>query len=99
MQSLPSVFGNSIEDTTDDFISTLLFSEMREITKPLLNNNGDLSLLDEAKNNFFNLFQNKIFLAREFDHKSQTVKIKVPPGFKTLRASSINSWRNCFDGI
>lgn len=52
MQSLPNVFGNSIEDTTDDFISTLLFSEMREITKPLLNNNGDLSLVDEAKNNF-----------------------------------------------
>ncbi len=51
MQSLPTVFTNSIEDTTDDFISTLLFSEMREMTKPLLNHNGDLSLVDEAKNN------------------------------------------------
>ena len=50
MQSITNVFGNSLEDTTDDFISTLLFSEMREITKPLLNNNGDLTLLQEAKN-------------------------------------------------
>ncbi len=52
MQSITNVFGNSLEDTTDDFISTLLFSEMREITKPLLNHNGDLTLLQEAKNNF-----------------------------------------------
>ena len=51
MQSLPTVFTSSVEDTTDDFISTLLFSEMREMTKPFLNNNGDLSLIEEAKNN------------------------------------------------
>jgi hypothetical protein len=52
MQSLPTVFTSSVEDTTDDFISTLFFSEMREMTKPLLNHNGDLTLLQEAKNNF-----------------------------------------------
>lgn len=52
MQSLQNVFTNSVEDTTDDFISTLLFSEMREMSKPFLNTGGDLTLLQEAKNNF-----------------------------------------------
>lgn len=51
MTSLTNVFSNSLEDTTDDFISTLLFQEMRNLTKPYLNTGGDLSLLDEAKNN------------------------------------------------
>jgi hypothetical protein len=52
MQSITNVFSNSLEDTTDDFISTYLFSEMRELTKPLINNGGDLTIVDEAKNNF-----------------------------------------------
>ena len=52
MQSIPSILGNSLEDTTDDFISTLYFSEMREYSKPFINNNSDLTLIQEAKNNF-----------------------------------------------
>lgn len=52
MQSLPSVFTNSLEDSTDDLISTYLFSEQRKITNALINHNGELSLLEEFKNNF-----------------------------------------------
>lgn len=51
MQSLPSVFTNSLEDSTDDLISTYLFSEQRKITDALINHKGDLSLLEEFKNN------------------------------------------------
>lgn len=52
MQSITNVFSNSFEDTIDDFVSTFLFSEMRTYSKPYLNNDGDLTLIDEAKNNF-----------------------------------------------
>lgn len=51
MQSLPSVFTNSLEDSTDDLISTYLFSEQRKITDALINHKGELSLLEEFKNN------------------------------------------------
>lgn len=54
MQSITNVFSNGLEDTTDDFISTLLFQEMRELTKPYLNTKGDLTLIEEAKNNLIN---------------------------------------------
>lgn len=50
MLSIKNVLANGLEDTTDDFISTLLFSEMRKITIPLLKT-GDLDLIDEARNN------------------------------------------------
>lgn len=52
MQSLPSVFTNSLEDSTDDLISTYLFSEQRKITDSLINHKGDLTLVEEFKNNF-----------------------------------------------
>lgn len=52
MQSITNVFSNSFEDTIDDFVSTFLFSEMRTHSQPLLKNEGDISLIDEAKNNF-----------------------------------------------
>lgn len=52
MQSLPSVFSNSLADSTDDLISTYMFSEQRKITDALINHKGDLSLLEEFANNF-----------------------------------------------
>lgn len=51
MQSLKNVFGNSFEDTTDDFISTILFSQMRKISEPLIKKGDDLTIIDEARNN------------------------------------------------
>ena len=52
MQSLKDVFSGSLEDSIDDLISTFIFSEQRKITTALQNHNEDLSLLEEAKNNF-----------------------------------------------
>ena len=52
MQSLGNVFTNSLEDSIDDLVSTFLFSEQKKINDALINNNSDLSLLDELKNNF-----------------------------------------------
>lgn len=51
MQSLTNVFTNSVEDSTDDLISTFMFSEQRKITDGLINHKGELSLLEEFKNN------------------------------------------------
>lgn len=52
MQSLKTVFTNSLEDTTDDFISNYLFMNMRNFTQPILKTGDDLTLKDEAINNF-----------------------------------------------
>ncbi len=52
MQSLKNVFSNSLEDTTDDFISNYLFMNMRNFTQPMLKTGDDLTLKDEAINNF-----------------------------------------------
>ena len=52
MQSLKTVFTNSLEDTTDDFISNYLFMNMRNFTQPVLKTGDDLTLKDEAINNF-----------------------------------------------
>ena len=52
MQSLKDVFSGSLEDSIDDLISTFIFSEQRKISTALQNHNEDLSLLEEAKNNF-----------------------------------------------
>lgn len=52
MQSITNVFSNSFEDTIDDFVSSYLFSEMRTVSQPLIETGDNLTLLDEAKNNF-----------------------------------------------
>lgn len=44
MQSLKTVFTNSLEDTTDDFISNYLFMNMRNFTQPILKTGDDLTL-------------------------------------------------------
>ena len=52
MQSIGQVFGNSLEDSIDDFVSDVIFSESRELTKETTKAGGDLTKIDEFKNNF-----------------------------------------------
>ena len=52
MLTVGSATYNAFEDTADDFVSSYLFTEMKKITTPLLKVGDDLSLKDEAINNF-----------------------------------------------
>lgn len=52
MITLGSVFSNAIEDTADDFVSTVIFTEQKKITDlAIKKDDGTLSLSDEVLNN------------------------------------------------
>ncbi len=52
MQSLSGVLNNSIEDGIDDFVSSVLFKQMRKYTEPLNKNFSSDSEFDGAMQNF-----------------------------------------------
>lgn len=51
MVSLGGVVSNSIEDTADDFVSTIIFTEQKRLTDLAVKKGEDLTLVDEAMNN------------------------------------------------
>lgn len=52
MPSIGSITGNAIEDGVEDFVSTLIFQRMREISEPLKKQYENDSPFDEAMQSF-----------------------------------------------
>lgn len=103
MQSLTNVFTNSLEDSTDDLISTYIFSEQRAIADKLVNHNGDLTLVQQFVNNaitqtlmglslwgyFWVMYLIEKFILRSAGEWAYIVSGKLKEGINKLKAKNI----------